>query len=231
MSSTGLGSVHASQNPRTLADRVVGELHLAILQGEFDGGSHLRITELAERFDTSAMPVREALRRLAGLGLVEILPHRGARVLELSVDDLEDTYRTRVALETLAITDAAARFTSEQQTAATAALAEHERLLEVGDVEAARHAHTRFHFLLYEASGSRWLLRAIEPVWQNSERYRFASGGDETSRARSHTEHLKLLEACAEHDVEAARSAMAQHLSGAHSRMRAHMATIRTDRP
>ncbi|GAA1649641.1 GntR family transcriptional regulator [Georgenia ruanii] len=208
---------------RTLADRVAVELHRAILGGDFEAGSWLRIQELAEQYETSAMPVREALRRLGALGLVEVVPHRGARVAELSVVDLEDTYATRLALEPVIVAAAARQFTPEQGGEAGVALERHERLLHGGEVDAARAAHTEFHFLLYRASGSRWMLRAIEPVWQNSERYRFASPGDAEALARSHTEHTEILQACLDHDAGAAARAMRRHLTGAKERMRRAM--------
>src|SRR4051794_30652230 len=84
---------------RTMADRVTVEIHRLIIMGDIEPGSALPIRDLADRFGTSAMPVREALRRLGALGLVEIAPHRGARVAEVSIEDLEDTYRVRLLLE------------------------------------------------------------------------------------------------------------------------------------
>lgn len=208
----------ANRIERTLADRVAAELHRLILQGTYASGEALRIHDLARRFDTSSMPVREALRRLAALGLVDLVPHRGARVVELSRLDLEDTFRTRLALEPLAIAEAAKKFTDEQAARAATALHRHETLLSTGDVDGARTAHTEFHFLLYEASGSRWLLRAIEPVWQNTERYRFSSN-DSRSVERSSREHANILEACRVHDSQRAKKAIREHLNGALDRM------------
>lgn len=208
---------------RTLAGRVASELHRLILRGVFPAGSHLRIQELAERFDTSAMPVREALQKLASIGLVDLVPHRGARVCELSLEDLEDTYRVRLVLEALAVAEAAAGFTEESARAAEDALKRHEAYLAANDADAARRAHSEFHFLLYQATGSRWLLRAIEPPWQNSERYRFASQHENASHDRSHEEHLELLNACRARDPQRAEAAMRRHLEGAMSRMRAAM--------
>lgn len=208
---------------RTLAGRVATELHRLILRGVFPAGSHLRIQELAERFDTSAMPVREALQKLATIGLVDLVPHRGARVCELSLEDLEDTYRVRLVLEPLVVAAAATEFTDEYGRAAESALIRHEAYLAANDADAARRAHTEFHFLLYQAAGSRWLLRAIEPAWQNSERYRFASAHENAYNDRSHEEHLELLNACRAGDPKRAEAAMRVHLEGAMSRMRAVM--------
>ncbi|KAA9085442.1 GntR family transcriptional regulator [Microbacterium radiodurans] len=208
---------------RTLADNVAEALHQAILRGEYPAGTWLRIQDLAATFETSSMPVREALRRVAALGLVEVVPHRGARVVELSVADLEDTYRTRRVIEGALVGEAAREFTAETEAAAAAALEEHERLIDAGSVEAARQAHTAFHFAIYRASQSRWLLRSLEPVWQNSERYRFASPADTSARSRSHQEHTEILQACADRDADRARHAIELHLDGAVRRIRGAM--------
>src|SRR5215207_6090825 len=147
---------------RTLAEEAAAEVHELILSGELPSGTALRLEELAKRLDMSQMPIREGLRRMQALGLVEIVPHKGAWVREL-------------ALESLAVRAAATRFSEADATLARTALAEHVRLSKVGDIIASRQAHTEFHFAIYRAGGSRWLPRAIEPVWQNSERYRFGS--------------------------------------------------------
>lgn len=208
---------------RTLADQVAADLHVAILQGEFEGGAHLRINDLAERFDTSQMPVREALRKLSALGVVEILPHKGARVLALSVEDLDDVSRVRRLLEGHAIREAAVRFTPEHEKEASEALDRHVALLETGDVEAARRAHTDFHLALYKAADSRWLLHAIEPVWQNTERYRFTLSRVPSVNSQSYKEHLRILNACVAHDPDEAHRSLCEHLDGAYERMKLAM--------
>src|SRR6266540_7254798 len=178
---------------RTLAEHAAAELHQLILSGELPSGTPLRLVELADRLRMSQMPVREGLRRLEALGLVEVIPHRGAWVRETSMDDLTDTHQTRLALESLAVRAAAARFTEADAVRAATALAEHVRLSKIGDIVAARSAHTEFHFAIYGASGSRWLCRAIEPVWQNSERYRFASPRNQAKIALTRQEHQAIL--------------------------------------
>ena len=212
---------------RTLAETAAAELHRMILAGTLPAGSPLRLTELAARLDMSPMPVREALRRLEALGLVEIVPHKGARVRELSETDLRDTYEIRVELESLAVARAALTFSTAEAARAEQALAEHEALLAAGDVAGARRAHTEFHFAIYHASGSRWLPRAIEPVWQNSERYRFASLPDGERRRLSHQEHQAILDACVAHEPERAVAALRGHLEGAMNRILAGMTQAR----
>lgn len=208
---------------RTLAETAAAELHKMIMSGELAAGTHLRLVELAAALDMSAMPIREGLRRLEALGLVEIIPHRGAWVREVSLEDLDDTHATRLALETLAIRMAAERFTAEDADAAGEALREHVRLSGADDPIPARQAHTAFHFALYRACGSRWLPRAIEPVWENSERYRFATRSTPAGRDRIRAEHQAILQACVAHDPEAAAAALTTHLENAARRIRESM--------
>jgi DNA-binding GntR family transcriptional regulator len=204
---------------RTLAETAAAELHQLILSGELPSGTPLRLVELANRLDMSQMPVREGLRRLEALGLVDIIPHKGAWVRELSLDDLRDTHETRLALESLAVRAAAEHFGQEDEQTAVAALAELMRLSLADDSIGARQAHADFHFALYRAGGSQWLARAIEPVWQNSERYRFGSRQTAIQIERNRLEHQAILDACVARDPDAAEQALRNHLAGAVQRI------------
>jgi DNA-binding GntR family transcriptional regulator len=217
--STGLELIPGgTASRRTLAETAAVELHRMILSGELPSGTPLRLVELARRLEMSQMPVREGLRRLEALGLVDIVAHKGAWVRELSEDDLRDTQETRIALESLAVRAAAARFTDAAASVAAVALAEHVRLAVAGDVLGARRAHTEFHFTIYRAGGSRWLPRAIEPVWQNSERYRFSAPQDRDRIDVHRQEHEAILDACIARDEERAEAALRRHLERAMQR-------------
>lgn len=208
---------------RTLAETAAAELHQLILSGELPSGQPLRLVDLATRLDMSQMPVREGLRKLEALGIVDIVPHKGAWVREMSTDDLRDTFETRVELESLAVRAAAWHFSETDAERAAEALAEHVRLSTAGDLINARQAHTDFHFVLYRAGGSRWLPRAIEPLWQNSERYRFGSRQDPNRIELVRKEHQAILDACITHDMQAAEAALRVHLEGALQRILAHL--------
>jgi DNA-binding GntR family transcriptional regulator len=196
----------------TMAEAALAELQDSILSGELPPGSPLRLEELAARLGMSISPVREAVRRLESLGLAVHVPHRGARVSELAVDDLHDTYEVRLVLEPLAVTRAAERFTAGDAAAARAQLDEYADARDRDDLRAARVAHTGFHFSLYRASGSEWLLRLIRPAWENFERYR-AISLQGRSRAEVEGEHLRILDACVEHDPDRAAAELTRHLS------------------
>ena len=196
----------------TMAEAAFAELRDSILSGELPPGAPLRLEDLAERLGMSISPVREAVRRLESLGLAVHVPHRGARVSELALDDLRDTYEVRLVLEPLAVGKAAARFTDRDAETARRHLAEYAQARERGELLPARTAHTAFHFTLYAASGSEWLLRLIRPAWENCERYRAislqSSGVREVER-----EHERILDACVRHQPERAAAELTHHLS------------------
>ncbi len=196
---------------RTLADRAFAALHDAIVAGHLAPGERLPIEELGVALGMSAMPIREALRRLDAAGLVENIPHRGGRVTELSIPDLAEVYEARLALEPLAVRRAAGHFGAAQAALATERLAALNSLEDEHSPESWA-AHTAFHFALYEAAGSRWLLRLIEPLWETSQRYRLAANVAPKLSVRS-AEHEVILRACIEHDADLAARSLYNHLA------------------
>lgn len=195
------------------ASEVAARLILdAIVDGRFPPGAPLRLQDLSSQLGMSMMPVREAIRKLAAMDIVEMVPRRGARVREKSVEDLQDTYFSRMVLETAAIREAASNLTAEDDQRASAALAEQEQAQARGDLVAARDAHERFHFALYEASGRSWLVRSILPGWRNSERYRVATMTLQQTAADRAREHREMLEAVRAGDAGRAVAALSAHL-------------------
>ena len=96
----------------TKADEIALVLEEAIVSGELEPGRVLRQEELSERFDVSRTPVREALRRLAALGLVSFVPNRGVRVRTITLEELREAFLVRAELESLATEIAAPKFTA-----------------------------------------------------------------------------------------------------------------------
>src|SRR5258707_14873747 len=98
----------------TKADDIAGLIEEAIVSGELAPGSVLRQEQLAERFGVSRPPVREALRKLAALGLVSFIPNRGVRVRTLSHEELREAFLVRAELEALVTELAARKLTNEE---------------------------------------------------------------------------------------------------------------------
>ena len=149
----------------TKADDIALELEQAILAGEIAPGTVLRQEQLSDRYSVSRTPVREALRRLAALGLVTFEPNRGVRVRTLTRAELREAFLVRAELESLATEVAVPRFGEadlqelEDVESRFADLtdslrrrregnAERERL--VGDWVRANHA---FHDVIYRVAG------------------------------------------------------------------------------
>src|SRR5256884_2952088 len=98
----------------TKADDIAVVIEEAIVAGELPPGSVLRQEQLSERYAVSRTPVREALRRLAALGLVSFEPNRGVRVRTLSRDSMREAFMVRAELEALVTGVAATKIPTEE---------------------------------------------------------------------------------------------------------------------
>ncbi|HVS84739.1 MAG TPA: GntR family transcriptional regulator [Gaiellaceae bacterium] len=95
----------------TKADDIALVIEEAIVSGELEPGTVLRQDALSEQFNVSRTPIREALRRLAALGLVSFVPNRGVRVRTISREELHEAFIVRAELESLATEAAAGKMT------------------------------------------------------------------------------------------------------------------------
>ena len=197
---------------RTLVDVATRKLREVILSGELCPGEQLVLSELAQELSMSVMPVREAIGRLQAEGLVDQRPHRGARVSPVSTADLEDLYVVRIALETLATREAAAKFAEEDYERLSGVLEEYVRAYEAKDAARGREMHSQFHLGIYELSGSLWLMRTIPALWDAADRYRRLSATLRGTLRERYKEHQHILECCRQRDPEAASAALEEHL-------------------
>jgi len=200
-------------NRATLVDIATQALRHDLLTGELPPDARIHLGETAARLRMSAIPVREALRTLATEGLVVALPHRGYRVPEVSLTDLEDIYRLRLVLDPMAVTLAVPNLTGadiERMSRALESLAEG---LEAEDWLRMREANREFHFVSYAAARAPWLLKLIAMLWENSERYqRLASPGRGTPKQRLE-EHRRIFRALRARHAETAATLTYEHLN------------------
>jgi DNA-binding GntR family transcriptional regulator len=199
--------------PSTASEAATTALFEAICDGTIPPGTHLRLQELSDQLGMSMMPVREAIRQLAAMELVDLEPHKGARVRPMTLEDLRDTYEARFVVEGAAVRQAAGAFTATDAEVARQALADRARHLESGERRLARDAHERFHFTLYEAAGNPWLVRSILPLWRNAERYRLESFRHPEVLAQRACEHEEILAAVVAGDGDTAERRMIEHLT------------------
>lgn len=127
----------------------------AIVAGDFAPGERLDETALADRFDVSRTPIREALTALESTGLVELRPRRGAFVKALSAAELLEMFETMAELESSCARFAAQRIQEPQEAALAAAQAACERAAD--DPDAYYDANSSFHEVLYQTAGNVFL--------------------------------------------------------------------------
>ncbi|MCZ7590455.1 MAG: GntR family transcriptional regulator [Gaiella sp.] len=197
----------------TLVDLATQALRHDLLTGELPPDSRIHLGETAARLQMSAIPVREALRTLATEGLVIALPHRGYRVPDVSLADLEDIYRLRLVLDPMAVTLAVPNLSDADIERASRALESLADALEAEDWLRMREANHEFHFVCYEAAQAPRLLKLVSMLWENSERYqRLASPVRGTPKQRVE-EHRRILRALRARDAERAATLTYEHLN------------------
>ncbi|TDG10734.1 GntR family transcriptional regulator [Paraburkholderia guartelaensis] len=195
------------------ADAVASGLRDLIVSGELGSGERLVERDLAERFEVSRIPLREAIQRLAREGLVEIFRNRGAVVRMLTVQDVEEIYGLRVLLEGDAIFHSVKRI--DDETLARAELVH--RLL--GDEALATQKqgelNREFHELLYGACGNARQLAAIRELRAQVERYERLQNTLLADTPSFQHEHEAILEACLARNARSARALTVAHIDSA----------------
>jgi DNA-binding GntR family transcriptional regulator len=152
--------------PRSvLSDQVKDRLLEAILDGRYPPGARIVETRVARELGTSQAPVREALRDLEAIGVVQTTAFRGARVRRPSADELLEGFAIRAALESLAARLAIPHLTSDDLQALAGLLDEMRRAADDGDVYAEATADAAFHGRIVALSGNATLQR----VWKTLE--------------------------------------------------------------
>jgi DNA-binding GntR family transcriptional regulator len=202
------------------AESAVERLRSEILDGTIVQGSRLRETELSSQLGVSRTPVREALRLLAAEGLVEVLPNRGARVVEWSAQDIEEMYDLRVMLESHAAARAAERIEPEALARLTELCTRMEQDLERhGDAssDVLGRLNSEFHDGIIRAAGSQRLFSLIQTVVHTPLVMRTFHRYSLAERRRSMTHHRELTEAFAARDARWASTVMQAHILAARS--------------
>jgi DNA-binding GntR family transcriptional regulator len=202
----------------TAADHAYVSLRRSILAGEFEFGSRLGEVDLADALDISRTPVREALRRLSSEGIVEVSPHRGARVPEWTPTDLDDVYELRSLLESYGAARAAERIRADQLEYLDSMCTEMERLAATGpdrDLDRLADVNAEFHAAILDAAGNYRLVSLMAAVVQVPLVLRTFHRYSEEALARSQNHHRELAAALGAGDSEWAASIMRSHILAA----------------
>jgi DNA-binding GntR family transcriptional regulator len=206
------------------SESLVDALRERVLTGRYAPGSRLVQEDLAETFGVSRIPLREALRRLEGEGLVVISPNRGAIVRPLAPKDVVDLYDLRLALETLALRRAAERFADLRET--TKSLhAEADRAIAARAMPAIFRLDRDFHAALAAASDNPHLVAALGGQWSQIMRVMHAYFQVRNYPADVWADHEAIADAVAHGDADGAVARLTAHLSESRDAILAHLRT------
>jgi len=193
----------------TTPDLIAASLRDDILRGVIPPGQALRQEELASRFGVSRLPVRDALLRLEGEGLVEVFPNRGAYVTTLSADEVREIYHLRELLEGDAIEHAVPRMTPADWRRIDAAHAAATRSADGPEWAA---GDREFHLALYAPANRPRQLALIASLRGTVDRYWSAYSALPTRTAEWLAHHAAIVDACRGGDAAAARGRLVDHL-------------------
>lgn len=197
-----------------MADLAYDRIRGLVLGDELAPGTRLGQVELAERFGISRTPVREALRRLAGEGLVDFHSQRGFRVADLGLDAVMRRLEVRALVEPGIARLAAERRTEQDIGRLHAAVARERRAR--GGI-AAHDASRDFHVTLAHATHNEELVRVLESLWLVEVGRRLLARRTAVSDWQSDDveEHQEITAAVAEGRAEDAERIMDEHVRGA----------------
>jgi len=208
----------ASITRNVLADQVRDYLLRGVFSGQFPPDSRIVETRVARDMGTSQAPVREALRALEALGIVDILPFKGARVRGPSSEELIEAYEVRATLESLGARLGVPQMTDDDLAEITELHDALQAAAEGGDRHLVAERDVAFHARVLALSGNAMLgrvWRSLEPV----SRTYITLVAPNADPAWTVGLHPPILRALRERDPEAVEAALKQHFVEASRRM------------
>ena len=197
----------------SLSTKVFHTIREDILSGKYRYNEELKEKTIGDELGVSRTPVREALRQLELEGLVTIIPNKGAYVVGISKEDIQDIYEIRSRLEGLCAKWACSHITKEQ-------LDELEENIYLSEFHAGKEGHAeqileldnKFHETLYQASGSKVLAGVLTDFHNYVQRVRKMTLKSKERSEKSNDEHRMIAQAIHDHDPEKAQMLANQHI-------------------
>lgn len=219
----------ASPDRLTASEFVAERLRRDILRGELLPGQPLLQDHIALRFDVSQSSVREALRRLESLALVVSVRNRGTVVATLTIEEVEEMYETRLAIELLALRHKFEKLSEDVLAEAEGLLDEMEKdpdtAFFLGDT------HKRFHAVFYESADRKFGRDILRNIYGNLTRLwvdfiRRKPGLARRYDGQSRQQHRDLLQAARARDLPKAEAILTQHINSARDLLVSHLRQV-----
>jgi len=195
-------------------------LRKAIIEGELQDGEPLRQDEIARMFNTSRIPVREAISRLEEQGLVKSQRYKGAVVAGLSLEEASEVFDFRALVECEVIRRAVPQMSPTLLAEARAyceEFAASPNPMDWGDL------NRKFHGALYSACALPYHISVVDNAMDRIDRYLRAQLVLSDGMERANIEHLAILEACEKGDADSAAALTLAHIEGAKASLAEHM--------
>jgi DNA-binding GntR family transcriptional regulator len=190
------------------------QLRDAILNADFAPHQRLIEADLSESYGASRAAVRTALLNLAGEGLVERLPNRGARVRAISIDEAVEIVEVRIGLESLCARKAAENLTPTDADAFRELRAGIQDAVASGDLVRYSRLNQEMDRRIREVSGHATATQLLERLRAQSARHQFRLGFLPGRASTSAPEHIAIIDAILAQDADAAEAATRAHLAG-----------------
>jgi DNA-binding GntR family transcriptional regulator len=204
-----------------LNDAVYDQLKERLLEGRYEAGERVSAEALRLEFGVSKQPVMEALRRLSGDGLMEIVPQVGSRVARYDLREVEDFYVMFGGFEGTIAGIAALRRTDEQLAILDEVSQRIDALRRSADASARSHGYRiwnrRFHEVIHEMAHSRIMAETSRRMWDLSDFLINTTGVPQplsSALDERHADHEDIRDALHARDQATARSAMERHIVG-----------------
>jgi DNA-binding GntR family transcriptional regulator len=195
------------------ADEIREILEQRIVEGELTDGERLDEVTLAARFGVSRTPLREALRMLAGSGLVELIPRRGAFVRHPGVVELVEMFEVMAELEAMCGRHAARRISPGALAELSVAARACEQAMEKQDPDGYYHRNEEFHQLINKAAGNSFLASEAQRLQKRLRPFRRMQLHARGRMQQSMREHAGILKALEAGDSEVTAAALRSHVA------------------
>ena len=197
---------------KTMQETLYDSIRERIITGEYEPGRRLIAKDLAEEFNISRMPVREALSRLASTGLVELIPYKGAIVNKLTLEDYVEIFNIRAVLEGLAARLACMNLTTDDLNTMQAA---HENakatINNCEDDTDFQKSNRIFHSTIWNRTNSVRLQHLLSNLYSEAAQYRNMTIVLPGRIKEICNEHERVLEALRKRDAELAEKYVKEH--------------------
>lgn len=200
---------------KTSSDDAYESIKRLIQSDEFSPGSSIREQVVAQKLGISRTPIREALRQLAAEGWVQIFPNRGAVVVALTDQDIEEIFQLRTLIEPELAALAAVRATPEEIDELEGTLARLDQAVNESNLAQLVALNEVFHTQIFEMGRSKTLRVALNITSRRVLSSRTFSKYSREELNRSHSHHAELVSAIRRRDADWARSIMRTHLAAA----------------